>query len=271
MLPHLADRPLNLQRFPNGAGAQGFWQKDIPSIVAEVAHDLARDRLPRARGPGRERPPGRGPRGDPVLAGQPGVVRDPRLDVHDRTSRGCRPSPSSTSTPARRRPGTRRSSSPASTGPPSSTSASAPTPSSPAAAASRPGSRSSAAATSTPRHAAWVEKLSRAIGATVPEPRVLGVGEGRARRQGAPRLHPERGDQDARGAVRGPPARRAPRSPRRSAGRSSTTRRSRPDRWTIRDAAGARRRGRRPVGGLQEDRQVLHHQPWPAPDARRQG
>jgi bifunctional non-homologous end joining protein LigD len=31
MLPHLADRPLNLQRFPNGSGAPGFWQKDIPS------------------------------------------------------------------------------------------------------------------------------------------------------------------------------------------------------------------------------------------------
>jgi DNA ligase D len=31
MLPHLADRPLNLQRFPNGAEAKGFWQKDIPS------------------------------------------------------------------------------------------------------------------------------------------------------------------------------------------------------------------------------------------------
>jgi bifunctional non-homologous end joining protein LigD len=30
MLPHLADRPLNLQRFPNGATAPGFWQKDIP-------------------------------------------------------------------------------------------------------------------------------------------------------------------------------------------------------------------------------------------------
>ena len=30
MLPHLHDRPLNLQRFPNGAGAQGFWQKNMP-------------------------------------------------------------------------------------------------------------------------------------------------------------------------------------------------------------------------------------------------
>jgi bifunctional non-homologous end joining protein LigD len=33
MLPHLADRPLNLQRFPNGAGAPGFWQKDIPETA----------------------------------------------------------------------------------------------------------------------------------------------------------------------------------------------------------------------------------------------
>ena len=33
MLPHLAERPLNLQRFPNGAGAPGFWQKDIPETA----------------------------------------------------------------------------------------------------------------------------------------------------------------------------------------------------------------------------------------------
>jgi DNA ligase D len=31
MLPHLAERPLNLQRFPNGAEGPSFWQKDIPS------------------------------------------------------------------------------------------------------------------------------------------------------------------------------------------------------------------------------------------------
>jgi bifunctional non-homologous end joining protein LigD len=31
MLPHLRDRPLNLHRFPNGASAPGFWQKDIPT------------------------------------------------------------------------------------------------------------------------------------------------------------------------------------------------------------------------------------------------
>ncbi len=31
MLPHLAERPLNLQRFPNGAHGPSFWQKDIPA------------------------------------------------------------------------------------------------------------------------------------------------------------------------------------------------------------------------------------------------
>ncbi len=30
MLAHLADRPLNLHRFPDGADAPGFWQKAIP-------------------------------------------------------------------------------------------------------------------------------------------------------------------------------------------------------------------------------------------------
>jgi bifunctional non-homologous end joining protein LigD len=33
MIAHLAERPLNLQRFPNGAGAPGFWQKDIPATA----------------------------------------------------------------------------------------------------------------------------------------------------------------------------------------------------------------------------------------------
>jgi bifunctional non-homologous end joining protein LigD len=33
MLPHLADRPLNLHRFPNGVGGPGFWQKDTPATA----------------------------------------------------------------------------------------------------------------------------------------------------------------------------------------------------------------------------------------------
>jgi len=35
MLPHLAGRPLNLQRFPDGAGRPGFWQKQIPPTAPE--------------------------------------------------------------------------------------------------------------------------------------------------------------------------------------------------------------------------------------------
>jgi bifunctional non-homologous end joining protein LigD len=31
MLPHLAERPVNLNRFPNGVGGPSFWQKDIPA------------------------------------------------------------------------------------------------------------------------------------------------------------------------------------------------------------------------------------------------
>jgi bifunctional non-homologous end joining protein LigD len=33
MLPHLANRPLNLQRFPDGSARPGFWQKDIPDTA----------------------------------------------------------------------------------------------------------------------------------------------------------------------------------------------------------------------------------------------
>jgi len=33
LLPHLAERPLNLQRFPNGADGPSFWQKDIPDTA----------------------------------------------------------------------------------------------------------------------------------------------------------------------------------------------------------------------------------------------
>jgi bifunctional non-homologous end joining protein LigD len=35
ILPHLAERPLNLQRFPNGVGGPSFWQKDLPSTAPD--------------------------------------------------------------------------------------------------------------------------------------------------------------------------------------------------------------------------------------------
>ncbi|MCO8127880.1 ATP-dependent DNA ligase [Acidimicrobiia bacterium EGI L10123] len=31
MLPYLHDRPVNMHRYPNGAGAKGFWQKAVPA------------------------------------------------------------------------------------------------------------------------------------------------------------------------------------------------------------------------------------------------
>ena len=38
LLPHLAERPLNLNRFPNGAGGPSFWQKDLPSTAPAWLH-----------------------------------------------------------------------------------------------------------------------------------------------------------------------------------------------------------------------------------------
>ena len=38
MLPYLAGRPVNLQRFPNGVDAKGFWQKEVPVERARVVH-----------------------------------------------------------------------------------------------------------------------------------------------------------------------------------------------------------------------------------------
>ncbi|HTC86320.1 MAG TPA: non-homologous end-joining DNA ligase, partial [Candidatus Acidoferrum sp.] len=35
MLPHLAERPLNLNRFPNGVGGPSFWQKDVPDTAPQ--------------------------------------------------------------------------------------------------------------------------------------------------------------------------------------------------------------------------------------------
>jgi bifunctional non-homologous end joining protein LigD len=35
LLPYLADRPVNLHRFPDGAGEDGFWQKEVPSYAPD--------------------------------------------------------------------------------------------------------------------------------------------------------------------------------------------------------------------------------------------
>ncbi|MFD5788481.1 non-homologous end-joining DNA ligase [Streptomyces sp. NPDC127037] len=38
MLPHLRDRPLMLQRFPDGIGGHGFMQKDVPHYFPDWVH-----------------------------------------------------------------------------------------------------------------------------------------------------------------------------------------------------------------------------------------
>ena len=257
MLPHLADRPLNLQRFPNGADGARLLAEGHPVVGAQVAHDLARDRLPRARGPGGQRPPRRRPGGDAVLARQPGLVRDPRLDVHHSSEPwtptfalididpGTKTTWEETLVLARlyrtalEHLGVR-------------------------AYPKLTGSRGIQAWIPVERGryeyadtSAWVEKLSRAIGGDGARPRVVGVGEGRPRRQGAPRLHAERGDQDARGAVRRAAA------ARRAGLRADPLGGARRPRRSARTAGRSRRCPARvaEVGdlwaGLQEDRQVL--------------
>ncbi len=169
MLPHLADRPLNLQRFPNGATAPGFWQKDIPSsapswltIWRETGFREREDRAPN----------------DHLVADRAATLcwlgNQAAFEIHAWTSTLHDPVDADLR-PHRHRPrdrhdlGARRCCWPGSSGRRSSTSASARTRSSPAAAASRRGSRWSVGATPTRTRSAWVERLSRAIGATVPD------------------------------------------------------------------------------------------------------
>ncbi len=61
----------------------------------------------------------------------------------------------------------------------------------------------------------------------------LGVGQARSEGSGSPGLHPERGEQDAGGAVLGASVQRGAGVGAHHAGRSWTTRPSAPDRWTI--------------------------------------
>ena len=220
VLPHLAERALNLQRFPDGAAGPAFWQKQNSTDRAGLASAMARDRR---RGSGGQRPPGRGPRRNARLAGQPGGLRDPSVDLPNRRSR------SSDLRPDRHRPRREddlgRDPRP---GPPVPDGA---RPSWPDGSpeddrqARDPGLDPDRAR---PLHVPRDDRLGRG-----PEPGrrgdraragQLGVVGRRTRRPGPARLHPEQPDQDARRSVRRPPCgRRAGLDPDHL-GRSSTTR-----------------------------------------------
>ena len=201
----------------------GLLAEGHPVHGAEVPHDLARDRVPRAGGPRGERPPhrrpGRRPSAGSATRRRSRSTRGPPRS----TIRGRRPSPSSTSIPARRRAGRRPSRWRASTGPPSSISACARIPRLTGSA------RDPGLDPHRPRQVQLRghQPLGRASVAGDrghgPGTVSLGVGQGEAARTGAPRLHPERADQDARRPVCRPSGRGCPRlraDPLGGAGRS---------------------------------------------------
>ncbi len=153
---------------PQRCGVARVLAEGHPRDRAEVAHPLARDRASTAA-----------PTAAPTTISSPTARRRCAGSATRRASRSM-PGPaasltpgdprsrSSTSTPGSRPPGTRPWCSRGSTGPRSATSASAATPRSPASAASRSGSRSSRKYDFS-QTSAWVERVSRAVGATVPD------------------------------------------------------------------------------------------------------
>ena len=203
MLPHLADRPLNLQRFPDGAPRPGFWQKDLRRPT-RLAPPLARGRASRRAAPNTHLVADR-------IATLCWLGNQAAFEIHAWTSRLDAPGPPDLRA-HRHRPG-RADDLGRDAGP---------RPALPDRA--RPSRRRGYPKLTgkrgiqvwipiEPRYAfdetsAWVEGVSRAVGGDRARPRLLGVGEGPARRSGPARLHPERLDQDARRAVRRPARRR---------------------------------------------------------------
>ena len=241
MLPHLEDRPLNLQRFPDGALAPGFWQKDLrptdptwlrrwreAGVEARAANThLVADRT--------------------ATLGWLG--NQAAFEIHAWTSRLTTPDrptfalididPGERTTWAETLVLARLFRT----------------------ALQHLGVRGYPKLTGKrgiqvwipiePRYgydetSAWVEGVSRAVGGDGPGARLMGVVEGPARRPGAARLHPEHVHQDARRAVRRPAGSR---SAGLGADRLGRARRSGPDARALDGSDDARsgRCGRRPV------------------------
>ena len=199
MLPYLERRPLNMHRFPNGVDKPGFWQKQVPSHApdwitrwrnddageGETEWYLVADRPADAR-VARELRRGRAA---PVDVADPeGAATDVRADRH-------RPGREDD---VGRRAHARRSS----TGPRSTTCSVRGFPK----VTGQRGIQIWVPIEPGPTFddtRAWVEALSRLVGDTVPD-LVSWKWEKRARGGlGAPRLHAERDQQDARRAVLG--------------------------------------------------------------------
>ena len=252
MLPHLADRPLNLQRFPNGAGAPGLLAEGHPRDRAEVA-DAAGTR-PASTG---------GRIATPTTTSSPiasatlcWLGNQASFEIHAWTGR--LPDPWQPDLRLHRhRPGREDDL------------GGDPRP--------RPALPDRAGAPRRPRlpkttgkrgiqiwipivpnydfdeTSAWVERISRAVGSTVPDLVSLGVGEGRPQGPGPARLHPER---DIKTLVAPYAVRPAPGAPVSApiTWDELDDPDLRPDRWTIRTIVERVAERRRPVRGRPDRR-----------------
>ena len=247
MLPHLAERPLNLQRFPNGAGAPGLLAEGHPRDRSDLAAALARDR---GRGARDGATTTSSPTGSATLCwlgnqaasrSTPGPSRLEQpfaptfalIDIdpgdEDDLGRDARPRPA---LPDRAR----------------ATSASAATRRRPASAGSRSGSRSSRS-TRSPRRATGSRGSAGRSARPCPDLVSWEWAKGARGGQGPPRLHPERSRSrrsSRRTAVR--PAAGAPVSAPITWDELDDPE-LRPDRWTIRTIVERVDGGRRPVRG----------------------
>ena len=166
MLAHLAGAAAQPPPLPERRRRAGLLAEGHPRDRAELAPTLD------ARSASTEREANEHLIADRVatlrVARQPGRVRGPRLDLEASMRPTARPSRSSTSTPGRTRPGTRPSRSPACIGPRWGTSAFAATRRRPV------GAGIQIWIPIEPKYtfrdtSDWVEKLSRAVGGTVPD------------------------------------------------------------------------------------------------------
>ena len=199
----------------------GFWHKAVPDHAPELDHAGGTTTTPTRARPSSTSCSTRPPRwpGWPTTAPSsctPGRRRSraparPDLGA-DRHRPGHEDAPSTTC-----------SSSPGSTAPRSTTSASQAARRSPASAASRSGSRWPTGATLRRHPGLGREAVPRRRRASVPELVSWEWEKRQPQGPGPPRLHPERHQQDARGAVQRPARRRARRCRCRSRGTSSTT------------------------------------------------
>ena len=243
MVPHLADRPLMLQRFPEGIGADGFYQKEAGRGVAGWIPHRSRCARRAARSATRRRR-----RGRPARPDQPQHGHVPPLAEPGRPPRAPRP-PRHRPRPVDRRLRRRPSAPPTGRASCSTSSTSPPTSRSPARGGLHVVTPLDRSADDRARSATFADGLARVLAARHPDELTVEFHKADARRPAVPRHRPQRLGPDGRRAVlgAGPPGAR--RWPRRWSGTSWTSPDLRPDGWTIATVPDRVAERRRPVVG----------------------